>query len=77
MLAFGYERAWSKVITQSLVVNFLLLAILMQIMLPARAVALTTSLTDVFVMLSCMRFFLKKGKILSQESLDIQQSPSV
>ncbi len=59
MLAFGYERAWSRVIAMSLVVNFTLIAVLMLFLPPARAVALTTSLTDIFVVSLCMRFFFR------------------
>ncbi len=62
MLAFGYEKAWSRVIGLALVMNFVLIAILMQFMLPARAVALTTSLTDIFVVSLCMRFFFRTVK---------------
>jgi PST family polysaccharide transporter len=62
MLAFGYEKAWSRVVAMALVVNFVLIAVLMQFMLPARAVALTTSLTDIFVVSLCMRFFFRTVK---------------
>lgn len=65
MLAFGHEKAWSKVILQSLVVNFVLIAVLMPFLLPARAIALTTSLTDIFVMALCMRFFLRTASTVA------------
>lgn len=68
MLAFGHEKAWSKVITRSLLVNFAVLAILMLFLLPDRAVALTTSLTDIFVLGSCMWFYFANVKVLESQT---------
>jgi len=69
MLAFGYEKVWSKIVASSLAVNFVLVAVLFQLMPPARAIALTTSLTDLFVLLCCMRFFFRQAKDLGPAAI--------
>jgi PST family polysaccharide transporter len=70
MLAFGYEKAWSRVVVQALAVNFILLFTLMRFMAPARSVALTTSLTDIFVAVSCLIFFVRKTRALEQHNVE-------
>jgi len=59
MLAFGYEKAWSKIITRMMVLNFVCIFALMWLMRPVRAIALTTTLMDIFSAASCIFFYRK------------------
>jgi PST family polysaccharide transporter len=62
MLAFGYEKEWSRIITRMFGMNFLAVFGLMIFMSPARATALTTTLMDVFVAVSCIYFYYRAEK---------------
>jgi hypothetical protein len=57
MLAFGYEKEWSKIITRMMVLNFVCIFGLMLVMRPVRAIALTTTLMDIFSAGSCILFY--------------------
>ena len=57
MLAFGFEKEWSKIILRLSVLNFILLGILLHFLAPARAVALTTTLIDACALFFCALFF--------------------
>ena len=57
MLAFGFEKEWSKIILRLSVLNFILLGILLRFLAPARAVALTTTLIDAGALFFCALFF--------------------
>ena len=57
MLAYGYEKAWSKIIHRMVILNFVMLAVLMLFVPPLRAVALTTTLTDVYSATAAILFF--------------------
>ena len=57
ILAYGYERVWSKIITRMVILNFVLLAVLMLFVRPLRAVAVTTTLTDVYSAVAAILFF--------------------
>ena len=46
MLAFGFQKEWARITIRVTVLNFLVLAGLLLVMTPARAVALTTSVID-------------------------------
>jgi len=59
MLAFGYEKAWSRIIQLMMVVNFAVLALMLQFLQPARAVALTGILMDIFTASACIRFYFR------------------
>jgi PST family polysaccharide transporter len=59
MLAFGYEKEWSKIITRMMVLNFVCIFVLMLLMRPVRAIALTTTLMDIFSAGSCILFYRK------------------
>jgi PST family polysaccharide transporter len=59
MLAFGYQKEWSKIITRMVVLNFVLVFLLVPFIRPARAIALTTSLTDLFSTGSSILFYRK------------------
>jgi len=64
MLAFGYEKAWSKIIIGMMLLNFLVLGATLLVLRPARAVALTTSLMDLYAAGSCILFYLRtSGKL--------------
>jgi PST family polysaccharide transporter len=57
MLGFGYQKEWSKIITRMVVLNFILIFGLVKLMPPARAVALSTVLTDLFSAASSALFY--------------------
>jgi hypothetical protein len=57
MLAFGYEKEWSKIIARMMVLNFVCIFALMLVMRPVRAIAVTTTLMDIFCAGSCILFF--------------------
>jgi PST family polysaccharide transporter len=57
MLAFGYEKAWSTIIVRMVVLNFVCIFALMLFMRPVRAIALTTTLLDIFSAGSCIFFY--------------------
>jgi len=57
MLAFGYQKQWSTIIIRMVVLNFIVLFALMVVMRPVRAVALTTTLMDVYAATSCTLFY--------------------
>jgi PST family polysaccharide transporter len=59
MLAFGYEKAWSKVVQRNMVLNFVAIYPLMKFLGPARGVAATMMLTDTFALLSYLWFYWK------------------
>jgi len=59
MLAFGYQKEWSKIITRMVVLNFVLVFLLIAFIRPARAIALSTSLTDIFSVGSSILFYRK------------------
>lgn len=66
MLAFGYQKEWSRIILTGTVLNFALLALLLQWIAPARAVALTTTLMDVFAAGASMAVYWRKTAELRQ-----------
>jgi len=57
MLAFGYEKVWSRIIIRMVVLNFVCIFALMYFMRPVRAIALTTTLMDIFAAGSCILFY--------------------
>jgi PST family polysaccharide transporter len=59
MLAFGYEKEWSKIIVRMMVLNFVCIFVLVLFMRPVRAIALATTLTDIFSAASCIFFYRK------------------
>ena len=59
MLAFGYQKEWSKIITRMVVLNFVFVFLLVPFIRPARAIAVTTSLTDLFSAGSSILFYRK------------------
>lgn len=67
MLAFGYQKEWSKIITRMVVLNFVFLIVLLAIMRPARAVALSTVLTDLFSAGSSAFFYWRTSPRLTGE----------
>ena len=72
MLAFGYEKAWSRIIMQMLFLNFVAVFGLMLVMPLVRAIALSTTLMDVFAAASCIRFYFKTEKTGPQPKLASQ-----
>jgi PST family polysaccharide transporter len=70
MLAFGYEKAWSRIIVQMLFLNFVAVFGLMLFMPLVRAIALSTSLMDVFAAVSCILFYWRTEKRTPQPSVE-------
>ena len=65
MLAFGYEKAWSKFIIQSTILNFVLLFPLLHFLWPPAGVAVAGLAVDVFVAIVTYTFYRKhSGDIL-------------
>ncbi len=67
MLAFGYQKEWARIITRMVVLNFALVFPLLLLMRPARAVALSTALTDLFSAASSGYFYWKTSSRLVRE----------
>jgi hypothetical protein len=59
MLAFGFQKEWSKIITRMVVLNFVFVFLLVPFIRPARAIALSTSLNDLFSVCSSVLFYRK------------------
>lgn len=76
MLAFGYEKAWSRIIVQMLFLNFVAVFGLMMLMPLVRAIALSTSLMDVFAAASCIRFYFRTEKMGPQPNPESETSIS-
>lgn len=60
MLAFGYEKQWSRVIFSSAVLNFVILGSLIFLMWPPMAAALTMLALDIFAAAVTYWFFKRK-----------------
>lgn len=71
MLAFGHEKAWSVAIRRMLALNFMVLLPLMAVMRPARAVALTTALMDVYVATFCILFYLRTERVRRRAAQEV------
>jgi polysaccharide transporter, PST family len=63
MLAFGYEKAWSRIITQATVLNFVFLIPLIYSIWPPAALATTGTLVDVFTAVATYRFYRKNTRL--------------
>jgi len=57
MLAFGYDKQWSRIIVTSSILNFAFLFPLLLTIRPAMAVAITGTILDVFSLAACYRFY--------------------
>jgi PST family polysaccharide transporter len=57
MLAFGYEKEWSRVILQTAVLNFVILIPLIYLIWPPQAVSITNIVLDLFVAAVTYLFF--------------------
>jgi PST family polysaccharide transporter len=57
MLAFGYEKEWSRIIMQSTVLNFVVLIPLIFSIWPPAAVSITGMVVDIFAAAATYRFF--------------------
>ena len=62
MLAFGYEKEWSKIVTRMLILNFITLFLLMLVMRPVRAVAATTTIMDIYSATASYLFYRRTAK---------------
>ena len=59
MLAFGYDKEWSRILVKSAVVNFVVLVPLLLLISPAMALAITGIVLDAFVLVSTYLFYRK------------------
>lgn len=66
MLAFGYEKNWSKIIIQGTILNFLVLFPLVQLMWPPAGVAVTGMVVDVFVAVVTYVFYRRHAPASAQ-----------
>jgi O-antigen/teichoic acid export membrane protein len=57
MLAFGYEKQWSRLILQGTALNFVVLIPLMYIIWPAEAVSITLLVLDIFVAVASYLYY--------------------
>jgi len=64
MLAFGYEREWSRIILRTTILNFMILVPLLMIMWHPAAVAVTSMCLEVFVMVSTYLFYRKTARVM-------------
>jgi O-antigen/teichoic acid export membrane protein len=71
MLAFGYQKEWAKIITRMVVLNFALVFPLLLLMRADRAVALSTTLTDLFSAGSSAYFYWKTSSRLMREETEM------
>jgi PST family polysaccharide transporter len=67
MLAFGYQKEWARIITRMVALNFVLLLPLLFLIHPARAVALSTTLTDLFSAGSSAWFYWRTSARMMRE----------
>jgi PST family polysaccharide transporter len=66
MLAFGYEKQWSRLILQGTAVNFAVLIPLMYIIWPAEAVSITLLVLDIFVAVASYLFYRRTASPIPQ-----------
>jgi PST family polysaccharide transporter len=57
MLAFGYQKEWSRVVLLSAVLNYVLMACLLWAMRPIHAMATIGTILDVFSFVACYYFY--------------------
>jgi PST family polysaccharide transporter len=74
MLAYGFEKEWSKIITRMVILNFVVLGILLLILPPTRAVALTTTMMDLFSAGSCALFYRRTSDSVGKRSSTIEET---
>lgn len=67
MLAFGYEKQWSRVVLQSAVLHFVVLIPLIYLVWPPIAVALTGIILDVFVTIVTYTFYRRHSRPMRAE----------
>jgi O-antigen/teichoic acid export membrane protein len=64
MLAFGYEKEWSRIIIRMAVLNFVILIPLIYLVWPPEAVAATGLILDLFVAVSTYWFYRKNTALV-------------
>ncbi|HWB99402.1 MAG TPA: flippase [Bryobacteraceae bacterium] len=75
MLAFGYEKEWSRIIRRMMVLNFISVFALMALMRPVRAIAVTITLMDIFTAGSCVLFYRRTaGKSREDTAAAVEQA---
>lgn len=67
MLAFGYEKEWSRVILQTTVLNFVILIPLIYLIWPPMAVSITGLILDCFVAVVTYSFYRRNTSLKARE----------
>jgi PST family polysaccharide transporter len=66
MLAFGYEKQWSRLILQATALNFVILIPLMYLIWPAAAAAVTALVLDTFVAAASYLYYRRTASPVTQ-----------
>jgi PST family polysaccharide transporter len=64
MLAFGYDKEWTRMVVIGTVINFAALIPLLHFLRGAQAVAITTTILDVYIVVASYIFYLKTSPAL-------------
>lgn len=60
MLGLGYKNEWTRLVLETAAVNFVFLIVLLQVLEPARAVAATTTLAELWLAVRAWQFYRKR-----------------
>lgn len=72
MLAFGYDKEWTRMIVVGAVINFIALVPLLHFFRGSQAVAITTTILDVYVVVVSYIFYLRTSPgLLRSQQVDI------
>lgn len=74
MLAFGYDKQWSKIVGWGLVVNLAVLPALLVLIQPAQAVAWTSTVLDIYVAAAAYRFYVKTSPAHVREAAPVVEA---
>jgi PST family polysaccharide transporter len=72
MLAFGYDKEWTRMIVVGAIINFIALVPLLHFFRGSQAVAITTTILDVYVVVVSYIFYLRTSPgLLRSQQVDI------
>ncbi len=74
MLAFGFEKQWSRIVMQTTALNFFLIGCLLWAIRPINAMAIISIILDLFSLVSSYYFFRTNTRKMAAE-LDLAVSP--
>ena len=66
MLAFGFDKQWTRMVIGGTVINFVVLIPLLRLVRPSIAVAVTTTVLDVYIVVAAYLFYLRTAPALMQ-----------